>query len=98
MNQQDTALLQNVVEKLEKSQKNKNILIGYDGYIDEIIHVVNKRQSQDCFDRIQTITEFSERIGKAAGLSANIEFVPQQIKIGGNGPIMADRWKWSYYG
>ncbi len=85
------------------SRQDKNILVGYDGFIDEIIHVVNKRQDEDNFDRIETITEFSERIGRAAGLSANIEFVPQQIKLGGNGPIMANSllcqgYKLSYAG
>lgn len=89
-NYQDKKLLQKVADKLENNQDSKNILVGYDGFIDEIIHVVRKRKDQDTFERIETITEFSERIGKAAGLSANIEFVPQQIKLGGNGPIMAD--------
>lgn len=89
-NYQDKELLQTVAAKLEANQELKNVLVGYDGFIDEIIHVVRKRQNQENFDRIKTITEFSERIGQAAGLSANIEFVPQQIKLGGNGPIMAD--------
>lgn len=89
-NYQDKKLLHEVADKLEASYDEKNILVGYDGFIDEIIHVVDKRQDQNNFDRIQTITAFSERIAKAAGLSANIEFVPKQIKLGGNGPIMAD--------
>lgn len=89
-NYQDKKLLQEVAERLEANHQEKNILVGYDGFIDEIIHVVSKRKDPNTFDRIETITEFSERIGKAAGLSANIEFVPQQIKLGGNGPIMAD--------
>lgn len=89
-NYQDKKLLQKVAAKLEANNDEKNILVGYDGFIDEIIHVVRKRKNQTSFERMDTITEFSERIGKAAGLSANIEFVPQQIKLGGNGPIMAD--------
>ncbi len=89
-NYQDKKLLEVVADKLQASQEQKNVLVGYDGFIDEIIHVVRKRIDKDTFERIETITEFSERIGKAAGLSANIEFVPQQIKLGGNGPIMAD--------
>ncbi|PVX52281.1 sugar/nucleoside kinase (ribokinase family) [Balneicella halophila] len=89
-NYQDKLLLQTVADKLENSNSSKNILVGYDGFIDEIIYVVRKRQDDKTFERIETITEFSERIGKAAGLSANIEFVTQQIKLGGNGPIMAN--------
>jgi len=32
---------------------------------------------------------YAERLAKAAGKSTNIEWVVQQIKIGGNGPLMA---------
>jgi sugar/nucleoside kinase (ribokinase family) len=34
--------------------------------------------------------EFAEKIAAAAGLSANFEFVTQMVKLGGNGPIMAN--------
>ena len=34
--------------------------------------------------------EFASRIDQAAGLSANFEFVTQMVKLGGNGPIMAN--------
>jgi len=66
------------------------MLIGIDGFVDEIIHVVGKRFDFDTFDRVETIAEFGERISRAAGLSANIEFVPVQTKLGGNGPIFAN--------
>ena len=67
-----------------------DMIIGLDGFVDEIIHVVDKRQDFQNFTRIQTITEFSQRIAKAAGLSANLEFVPVQTKLGGNGPILSN--------
>jgi hypothetical protein len=63
--------------------------IGFDGFVDEIIHAVATRRSPDEFERIGTLTEFSARIASAAGKSANIELVPQIIKMGGNGPLMA---------
>ena len=64
--------------------------VGIDGFVDEIIHAVDKRESAERFERIRTMTQFSERIAAAAGKSTNIEFATQQIKLGGNGPIMAN--------
>ncbi len=67
---------------------NKNVIIGFDGFVDEIIHVVSTREDKNIFSRIETITEFGNRILSAAGKSANMELVPLQEKIGGNGPLM----------
>lgn len=44
----------------------------------------------DQFDPIPTIADFGARISAAAGLSTNIELYPRQVKLGGNGPIMAN--------
>lgn len=64
--------------------------IGLDGFVDEILHVVDKRESAENFTRLSTITQFSARLAAAAGKSANIELVSQFTKLGGNGPIMAN--------
>ena len=66
------------------------MLIGIDGFVDEIIHVVDKRADAWNFTRLNTMKEFGERIVKAAGLSTNIEMVSVQTKLGGNGPIFAN--------
>ncbi len=80
---------------LAKELKNKfpeklNILVGFDGFIDEIIHVVDKRIDSETFNRIETIDGLAKRIEKASGLSTNLELVPLNKKIGGNGPIMCN--------
>ena len=67
----------------------KTILVGFDGFVDEIIHPVATRKNKNEFERVQTIAEFAERIASAAGKSANIELVPLVEKAGGNGPLMA---------
>ena len=67
-----------------------DMLLGIDGFVDEILHVVDKRQNVDSFTRINTMREFGERIVRAAGLSTNIEMVSVQTKLGGNGPILAN--------
>ena len=86
--------MQNVQALPEKLKAKKgfilNMIIGLDGFVDEIIHVVDKRQDFQNYTRLSTIAAFGERVSKAAGLSANFEFVPVQTKLGGNGPILSN--------
>ena len=65
-------------------------VVGFDGFVDEIIAVVDKRYSTINYDRIATITDFAARAAQAAGKSANLELVVKKQKLGGNGPIMAN--------
>jgi hypothetical protein len=73
-----------------KKPNNEKVLIGLDGFVDKIVHVVAKRKSATEFDRMKTIKEFGDRIVKAAGLSTNFEMVVLQEKLGGNGPILSN--------
>jgi len=86
--------MQNVQALPEKLKAKKgfdlNMIIGLDGFVDEIIHVVDKRQDFQNYTRLSTIAAFGDRVSKAAGLSANFEFVPVQTKLGGNGPILSN--------
>jgi len=78
------------IEGLDKTPEDFDALLGLDGFIDEIIDVVDKKEGFDHYTRIETISALGERISKAAGLSTNIELVPKQVKLGGNGPIMGN--------
>jgi hypothetical protein len=66
-------------------------LVGFDGFIDEIIAAVDTRHAMTAegFARFRTITEFAARIAAAAGKSTNIELVVEEERWGGNGPLMA---------
>jgi sugar/nucleoside kinase (ribokinase family) len=64
--------------------------VGLDGFVDEILHAVDKRESADKFSRVPTIAQFAQRLAAAAGHSTNVELVGQITKLGGNGPIMAN--------
>ncbi|HOC56742.1 MAG TPA: hypothetical protein PKI20_14060 [Verrucomicrobiota bacterium] len=64
--------------------------VGLDGFVDDILHVVDKRESADKYVRLPTIAQLAERLAGAAGRSTNIELVSQLNKLGGNGPIMAN--------
>src|SRR5881396_3631478 len=64
--------------------------VGLDGFVDEILHVVDKRIDAQSYERVPSIARLAERIAEAAGKSTNIELVNQFTKLGGNGPIMAN--------
>jgi hypothetical protein len=64
--------------------------VGLDGFVDEILHAVDKRENAEMYHRLPTIGRLAERLGAAAGRSANLELVTQRTKLGGNGPIMAN--------
>lgn len=66
------------------------VVVGLDGFIDEIVHVVDKRHSFDRYDRVPTIAAYAARLAKAAGKSTNVELVLRQVKMGGNGPLLSD--------
>lgn len=83
-------VLKKIAIKLQTGKVTKKILVGFDGFIDEIIHVVDEKKTFTEFSRINRIIDFANRIASASGLSSNIELVPQQVKLGGNGPIMAN--------
>jgi len=78
--------IKNARPKLEKTRA----LVGFDGFVDTILHVVAQRESATKYTRLEKMGDFAAKIGAAAGLSANFEFVTQMVKLGGNGPIMAN--------
>lgn len=64
-------------------------LLGFDGFVDSIIRVVDKRLDANRYEPVASIEAFGKKILAAAGMSSNYELVVQQRKLGGNGPIMA---------
>jgi hypothetical protein len=72
------------------SAKQTTSLLGFDGFIDTIYHVVDQRQSASEYSRVHTLAEYGGRIVAAPARAPNVEIVPQNVKLGGNGPIMAN--------
>ncbi|MFN0131924.1 MAG: carbohydrate kinase family protein [Phycisphaerales bacterium] len=66
-------------------------LVGFDGFIDSITDMVDRRHtmSPEGYSRLPTIASFAERCAAAAGRSTNIERVVKERRFGGNGPLMA---------
>ena len=71
--------------------REKKAFVGFDGFIDSMIHPVSRRHSMrmDDFDRIPTIAAFADRCALAAGKSTNIELFVNEVRFGGNGPLFA---------
>lgn len=69
---------------------NVKATVGFDGFVDEIIAVVDKRHDFERYDAIRTIAQLGAKISNAAGKSSNYELIVKQMKLGGNGPIMAN--------
>jgi len=65
-------------------------LIGLDGFVDEIIAVVDKRLDLKRYEPMKTIQVLGQKILQAAGQSSNYELLVTQTKLGGNGPIMGN--------
>src|SRR5579859_7005861 len=86
MREKTAAQLQGAVNRISQM----NAFVGLDGFVDDILHVVDKRESAEKYVRLPTIAQYSERLAAAAGRSTNIELVSQLTKLGGNGPIMAN--------
>lgn len=66
------------------------VMVGFDGFVDSIIAVVDKRHDTENYDPIHTLAAFGQRIVDSAGRSSNAELVTKLDKLGGNGPIMAN--------
>lgn len=70
-------------------KKNRGV-VGLDGFVDQIIRVVDKRQSDGTPTYIPTIADWAKRVDAAAGKSTKFDMSVQTVKLGGNGPIMAN--------
>jgi ketohexokinase len=65
-------------------------VLGFDGFVDEIIAVVDKRHGPDHYEPVESIAAMARKILGASGTSSNYELIVQRRKLGGNGPIMAN--------
>jgi sugar/nucleoside kinase (ribokinase family) len=89
----NSELREQTATELQSAIKNASQMtafVGLDGFVDEILHVVDKRESADRYLRMATIAQLADRLAGAAGRSTNVELVNQLTKLGGNGPIMAN--------
>ncbi len=66
------------------------VVTGFDGFVDEMISLVDQRHDLEKFDRVETIDRFGDLIKAAAGQSSLREIVVTQIDPGGCAVNMGD--------
>lgn len=66
------------------------VVTGFDGFVDEMISLVDQRRDLENFDRVETINQFGDLIKAAAGQSSLREIVVSQIDPGGCAVNMGD--------
>jgi hypothetical protein len=89
---QSKAYIDKIIEKLKGANaalEGKKVFVGFDGFVDRVIRPVKSEQEgkQVYFS---DISEFASYLQEAAGKSAQVEVAVQEVKLGGNAPIMAN--------
>lgn len=67
-----------------------SFLVGFDGFIDSIYRVVKSRKSHQDVTYLTKMQELSDRLIQSHDKSTNFELVLQEMRLGGNGPILAN--------
>ncbi len=70
--------------------QNKTVSIGFDGFVDLIIHPVKSRADEKTVTYYPTIDQFGEKITSLAGRSGNVELIIKSTDFGGCGPHYAN--------
>jgi hypothetical protein len=60
-----------------------NVVAGLDGFVDELIEVVDERQGLDAYRPVPTIARFAQLLAAAAGRSSLREIVVKRVDPGG---------------
>ena len=84
--------LSEITDRLRLTQPSlcsKRVFAGFDGFVDKIMKAVSKKRNYDTIF-MEKIGEFASRVQEAAGKSGQIELVTEQLKIGGNAPILSN--------
>ena len=82
-----------VLAQIEANQivlSKRQSCIGFDGFIDSIIHVVKQKSSDQQLRYFDTIEEFGTFLLSQSGQSCSIELKEHLCKMGGNMPIFAN--------
>ncbi len=68
----------------------KTVSVGFDGFVDYLIHPVKTRKDEKTCEYFPTIDQFGEKITSLAGRSGNIELIMEKTDFGGCGPHYAN--------
>jgi len=82
-----------LAEKLASLQdqiRQTQVVIGFDGFVDELVKIVDQRQSLDAYAPFKTMTQFADKLHAAAGRSSLSEVVITETAGGGCAVNMGD--------
>lgn len=77
-----------IFDRLCSQSEKVTAALGFDGYIDRIARVIAHTDGAHV-SFFPTIDSFSAALGRMAGLSGDLEMVTQEVRCGGNAPIIA---------
>lgn len=85
--------IQKVMDILENNSAQlcrKVATIGFDGFIDAVVHVVKEKKDDSSIKYFNDIEDFGSHLISKKGVSGTIELREQLTKMGGNMPIMSN--------
>ena len=82
MNDPRTALAQTLRSRADEICQLRTVA-GFDGFVDQLVQVVEERQNLETFTPVPTIGRLADLIGQAAGRSSLREFVVRGVDAGG---------------
>jgi len=81
--QDPRTLLATTLRTRQQDVSTFQVTSGFDGFVDELIEIVEERQDMDRYEKVPTISRFSELIGMAAGRSSLREMIVKSVDAGG---------------
>lgn len=71
--------------------KNKKVVVGFDGFVDSIVHPIRKNGNNSCKPMyFETMAEFGTYIADHSRKNCSIELDTSSCRLGGNAPILAN--------
>jgi sugar/nucleoside kinase (ribokinase family) len=80
----DTDVRRRTLERLTTLEEKHHVLLGFDGFVDDICHVMDVRNDRHSLRRIETMRDFGERVAGSAGLSCALQLESREFRPGGN--------------
>lgn len=88
MDKRQLKRIQTLLSEKKESICGKQILVGFDGYVDKLVRL--KKNQEEPVQYFRTVKEFADYIGMRREQSSDIEVTCTGKKLGGNGPLFAE--------
>jgi len=75
--------LANQLENISDTMSRKKIVTGFDGFIDQIVKIVDERKNHSVYIPVMTMPQFGSMITSASNRSSLREIVIESVDIGG---------------